>query len=267
MIGTVFASSIGFGVYSTIKNKLKTWLFSPEPVSIANYVNEENLDIIMNDNIYYGWRLRRENNPKKSVVFFMHGNSGCSMDYYDIFKNRFQESDVICVEYPGFGWNYNSGQTPTLDSCAAHVRKFYDWFVRPSYTNVYVMAFSIGTVVVARAFETAMMDRVRAFILLSPIDDINSVVSDNTSIPLFMVNFLLNESTVENDWNRILEFSMKNTKFYVLIANQDQIVLPSHSVNVVRLLPQNRTEVFFVPTGHNELINKLSDNLWNRIKM
>jgi hypothetical protein len=267
MFGTVFASSIGFGVYSNLKNKLKSWLFSPEPVSFVNYVNEVNLDIIMNDNIYYGWRLRRENNRKNSVVFFMHGNSGCSMDYYDILKNRFQEADIVCVEYPGFGWNYNTGQTPTLDSCAGHVRKFYNWFVRNSYSHIYVMAFSIGTVVVSRAFEYIAMDKVRAFILLSPIDDINSVVSDNTNIPVFMVNFLLNEERADDYWKKIVDFSPKETRFLVLIANQDQIVQPPHSVNVVRILPQDRTEVFFVPTGHNELIGSLSDNLWNRIKI
>lgn len=267
MFGTVFASGIGFGVYSTIKNKLKSWLFSPEPVSIANYVNEENLDIIMNDNIYYGWRLRRENNRKNSVVFFMHGNSGSSMDYYDILKNRFQDADIICVEYPGFGWNYNNGQSPTIDSCAGHVRKFYDWFVRNSYNNIYVMAYSIGTVIVSRAFEYANMEKVRSFILLSPVDDINSVVSDNTSIPLFMVNLLLGEEDVKKYWNHILEFCPKNINFLVLIANQDQIVHPPHSVNVVRMLPQDRTEVFFIPTNHAELLNKMSDNLWNRIKV
>lgn len=263
MFGTVFASSIGFGVFATLKNKLKSWLFSPEPVSIHQVIQDENFDLIQQNGKYCGWRLRREYNPRNSVVFLMHGNSGCAMDYFEPMKEKFPGADIVCVEYPGFGWNYNKGETPTIESCAKHVRSFYEWYIRNQYRNIYVVAYSIGTVVAAQAFEYAMMEKIRAFILVSPIDNINSVIYDNTSIPQFVINFLLGEEPTLEYWKKTLLWT--KLKFFVFIGNRDEVVKPERSLHVVRSIPADRVEVFFLPVGHADLLPKISDNLWKRI--
>jgi len=189
----------------------------------------------------------------------MHGNSGCALEYFDFLNRTFPTLDVVCVEYPGFGWNGKTGQ-PTIEGCAVHVRTCFDGFVRKEYSRIHIVAYSIGTVIAARAFEYAIMENVESFVLVSPIDNINQVVSDNTYIPGIFTNLILGTEPTLYYWNHVLPFIPKNTRFVIMIGSFDTVVKPERSLSLARALPGIH-EVFFHSAGHAEILYFLTEHI------
>lgn len=239
-------------MFSALQTRLTSWLFSPTKMEFSK-PNLANFDVISSEGQYCGWRLRNPDNRTHSVVYFMHGNSGCAMDYFSFFEHRFTGCDIVCVEYPGFGWNHE--RTPTIEGCAEHVRQIYNGFIRQHYSNIYLVAYSIGTVIAARAFEYTIMENIRGVTLVSPIDDINQVVSDNTYIPVTVVKLLLGTEPTALFWKHIVEFLPAGVKLQVLIGSLDQVVKPERSLSLIRAMPESRVTVSLHPVGHNDLLD------------
>jgi pimeloyl-ACP methyl ester carboxylesterase len=243
-----------FGLQST----LTSWLFNPTKLEISQSISPE-WEPIPFDGAYYGWRLQRPRNDTNSVVYFMHGNSGCALEYFEFLNQTFPNLDVVCVEYPGFGWNGKKGR-PTIEGCTEHVRKCFNNFVRKEYSRIHIVAYSIGTVIAARAFEYAIMENVKSFVLVSPIDDINQVVSDNTYIPGIFTNLILGTEPTMYFWNHVLQFMSRDTRTVIMIGSFDTVVKPERSLSLARALPGIH-EVVFRSAGHAEILFFLTEDV------
>jgi hypothetical protein len=268
LFGSLLTGGVGYGVYKGVIEKLKSWLFNPSQVSVHHAVNYRDVDILTGVSnstpVRYGWRLRRGSD---TVIFFIPGNSGCAMDYYDHLTTKFPGADIVCVEYPGFGWNYGKTPPPTIESCSSHVRELYDKVIYPEYKKIYVLAYSVGTVIAPRALEYCKSDKIYTFILLAPIDDISQVISYNTMIPVSMVRFILGTEPTMDYWRKMVDFGRGDIRFYVFMATNDSIVPNDRTLEVVKKLPANRTILHIVPTNHNDIICHISGNLWRTIHL
>lgn len=198
----------------------------------------------------------RDRNVSRTVVMVLHGNAGCAMEYVDSLKNKFPRMDIFCVEYPGFGWNFDSGR-PSIENCAGHVREIYDSVLYTEYAHVHVVAYGIGTIIAPRAFEYSKSEKISSFVLLAPMDDLEGVVSHNTGIPTLILRTFLGREPTREYWRKMTEMGYSKIKFHVLIAGHDTIVSHERSLVVAKWLPSDRTHIHVFPVDHHQLITYL----------
>jgi pimeloyl-ACP methyl ester carboxylesterase len=254
MFGLFLSAGAGYAICKKVRQTLKTWLFSPSMVSIHHSVHYPDVDMLPEGTLgRYGWRLKRNSKTRK-VIMFLHGNSGCAMDFFEVLNNRFMDFDIICVEYPGFGWNYETGKPPTIERCARHARELYENIVYKEYDHIHILAYSIGTVIAPRALEYIPSDKIRSIVLLSPIDDINKVISYNTRIPASVARAVLGEEPTAEFWNKLILHGVSSIRFHVIVGNRDEIVPNDRSLSVLKIFPSHRSTLRIIPSGHNDLI-------------
>ncbi len=190
----------------------------------------------------------------KHLLLFLHGNSedvmSC-MSYCQWLADNL-ESNVLCCDYPGYGFSSGSPSEEGMNSAAFAVLDFAVTKLRYKLQDVIIMGKSIGSTPAIHIASMSYCSSLGGIILVSPVASAVRCVSGMSRLPTWLLSQL-------DTW------MLPNIKYIgnvtcpvQFIHGTDDLVVPhQNSLALIAALrcPQRSTPLF-VAAGHNNLESK-----------
>lgn len=196
------------------------------------------------DNIkLHGWFVNNTALKKAPLLIYFGGNaeevSGLIFDFNEHFKNR----AFVLINYRGYGLSEGKPSQYNLYQDALFL---YDYFAKKTdidNTKIVVMGRSLGTGV---AVYLAAKRPLHSIILVSPYDSVQNVAQE--IYPYLPVSLIL-----RHPFNSIALAPDIKTRMLVLIAQNDTLILPAHSEQLIQVWGGRVEKKIFPATDHNNI--------------
>lgn len=185
-----------------------------------------------------------DNTDAEHAIIYFGGNAENVWQTPQQMKAALHGFAAYYMNYPGYGGSSGAPQEETILRAASDL---YD-YVQQRHASVTVIGRSLGTGV---AVAVASEHDVAGVILISPYDSIANVAAGH--YPLFPTRWL-----VKDKFDSVARATSINTNVLVLIASDDNVVPPKHSVNLIGALEKRTSaytveEVVFAAYQHNNI--------------
>ncbi|PYZ98229.1 hypothetical protein CR205_06440 [Alteribacter lacisalsi] len=231
-------------------------LFHPQPLneSRIDYVNEQYPEAkeVLTENKdgldLHGWLI--ESGEDDPLLIYFGGNAE-EVSYMIPDALRLENWNVLLMNYRGYGL---SGGSPGEAEFFSDALTLYDEMTSEfGFESIAVMGRSMGT---GPAVYLSEQRDVLGTVLVSPYDSLTRVAGDR--YPLVPVSILLNHHFDNSTRAERIE-----TPALVLIAENDEVIPPSHSEELVRSWDGDSEAVFFEGKHHNNI--QTGSGYWTEI--
>lgn len=213
----------------------RSMMYFPTPP--AEGVPAENLSIRSGDDTLRIWRV---NPGRREALLYFGGNAEDVALNLPEFADWFAACTVYLVNYRGYGGSEGS---PTEQKLYEDARSVYER-ARREHARISVIGRSLGAGV---ATQLAIERPVERLVLVTPPASFTRLAAE--LYPVFPAGLLLRDR-----YDSLARAGDIDSRVLVLIAEQDEIVPPAHSRELVAALDRARvtTEVI-AGTGHNTI--------------
>jgi len=193
----------------------------------------------------------------KNYIVFSHGNASDIYQMYNFCENlaNMAKCNVIIYDYIGYGKLYH--HHPSEERCYISHEAVINYLIRSGInaSNIYLVGQSLGTGIVVDYITKHRWTT--PVLLISPYKSICSIVTDLSSMIQYIDKF-----------NTINKISATICPIKIVHGVDDTLIKITHAYELYKNLPSKYrlTPVWYSDTGHNDILEQLTPNVFDYIK-
>ncbi|MDG5789851.1 alpha/beta fold hydrolase [Evansella sp. AB-P1] len=236
-------------------------LFYPQGISDERiqyihhtYDHVEEVELQVSEEVStHGWLVHNNNRESPSPVLIYFGGNAEEVSHLIHLGEDLGDHSVLLMNYRGYG---RSGGSPSEEAMFHDALHMYDYLASRDDIDgeqISVMGRSMGTGIAVYLGAERELDKI---VLVSPYDSLTNVSRDR--YPFLPVQWLL-----KHHFDNVSRAEHIDTSMLTLIAEEDRIIPPSHSMKLVETWQGDAEQIIFEGRNHNNI--QSSEDYWTEI--
>lgn len=232
---------IFFSVYLYLQQERMIFLVPPIDRTAYSEFRENQIEIQQAEQRLSGWKVMREQNAEKTVLYF--GGNAEDVVYMNYEARHFRIKQLFAFNYPGYGKSSGKPSQQSIYEAALRVydRLLSDYQLEPK--ELVIMGRSLGSAV---ATYVAAKRKASGLILITPFDSMENIAANHYR--LFPVRLLLKHRFATIDHIANVE-----SEVLMLAAEQDEIVARENLMRLQAAIRQKNRVIQYANVGHNDI--------------
>lgn len=206
------------------------------PTQALNVAGAKSISLKSDAGELNGWII----NPGKTKALIYFGGNGEQVEHNaGFFAKCLPDQSIYLMPYRGYGGNPGLPSEVSLFADALALQSQ----IKSHHSELSLMGRSLGSGV---AVYVASQRSVQKLLLITPYDSIAKVAAEK--YPAFPVRFLLNDRYDSVEYAKRVNAAVK-----ILIAADDVIIPPSHSLQLAKAFNQKPIVKYIQGAGHNSI--------------